>query len=240
MKKALRIAKYTLLSIASVIVTVVLVSFVWLQFYYEIDNPTILADVTDIVTECNDDYYAAYSSNATKGIILYQGAKVDYLAYGPLVNEIASRGYFCAVIDSPFNMALLNNGIPLEIMKSYPTINSWYIGGHSLGGVMACRILNEHPDFFDGVILLASYSDVDISNYDIEVISIYGSEDEVLSSHFYESGKKKLPSIKEFVIEGGNHAWFGNYGEQSGDGKATITPKEQQISTADIIAKTIG
>ena len=29
-------------------------------------------------------------------------------------------------------------------------------------------------------------------------------------------------------ISGGNHAYFGNYGEQKGDGKATITREEQQ------------
>ena len=30
------------------------------------------------------------------------------------------------------------------------------------------------------------------------------------------------------MIEGGNHSGFGKYGEQKGDGKASISNKEQQ------------
>ena len=37
------------------------------------------------------------------------------------------------------------------------------------------------------------------------------------------------------MIDGGNHAQFGDYGEQDGDGKATITPEEQQRQTAEEI-----
>ena len=35
-------------------------------------------------------------------------------------------------------------------------------------------------------------------------------------------------------MEGGNHAQFGNYGEQKGDGKATITATEQQEQTVKL------
>lgn len=37
------------------------------------------------------------------------------------------------------------------------------------------------------------------------------------------------------VIEGGNHAQFGNYGEQKGDTPADISPQEQQSQTVDAI-----
>ena len=53
----------------------------------------------------------------------------------------------------------------------------------------------------------------------------------------YEECKANLPSdLSESVIDGGNHAGFGMYGEQKGDGVATITNAEQIEITADIIA----
>lgn len=37
------------------------------------------------------------------------------------------------------------------------------------------------------------------------------------------------------VIKGGNHAQFGNYGLQKGDGQATISRKAQQQATAQAV-----
>ncbi|MBN2882364.1 MAG: hypothetical protein JXN10_02475, partial [Clostridia bacterium] len=36
-------------------------------------------------------------------------------------------------------------------------------------------------------------------------------------------------------ITGGNHAYFGNYGEQKGDGTASISREEQQNITAKAV-----
>lgn len=38
-------------------------------------------------------------------------------------------------------------------------------------------------------------------------------------------------NLTEYVIDGGNHAQFGSYGKQSGDGVATISPENQRIQT---------
>ena len=51
-----------------------------------------------------------------------------------------------------------------------------------------------------------------------------------------EEGKAFAPAnYFEYRIEGGNHAQFGNYGVQKGDGAAAITGPEQQQSTVDFI-----
>ena len=39
----------------------------------------------------------------------------------------------------------------------------------------------------------------------------------------------------EYAIEGGNHAQFGNYGEQKGDGAALISAEEQQQQAVQFI-----
>ena len=46
-------------------------------------------------------------------------------------------------------------------------------------------------------------------------------------------------NTKELIIEGGNHAQFGNYGKQSGDGEATIDPSEQQNQTIEFVIKSL-
>ena len=70
----------------------------------------------------------------------------------------------------------------------------------------------------------------------LSIASIYGSEDKVLNREKLEEGRELLPlGFQEYCIEGGNHAWFGNYGEQEGDGTAEISKEEQQEQTVDSI-----
>ena len=42
-------------------------------------------------------------------------------------------------------------------------------------------------------------------------------------------------SARELVIEGGNHAYYGNYGEQANDGQADITRENQQAQATDAL-----
>ena len=52
----------------------------------------------------------------------------------------------------------------------------------------------------------------------------------------YSDSLSNMPNdFTEIVIEGGNHAYFGAYGEQKGDGAATISQAEQIIITASHI-----
>ena len=41
------------------------------------------------------------------------------------------------------------------------------------------------------------------------------------------------------MIEGGNHAQFGNYGAQKGDGEAVISAQEQQEETIRFVMDVI-
>ena len=73
------------------------------------------------------------------------------------------------------------------------------------------------------------------------MLSVYGSEDGVLDMEKYEEAKDLLPEEHtEVIIAGGNHAQFGNYGEQDGDGIATISADEQQDATTNAIIEFIG
>ena len=95
----------------------------------------------------------------------------------------------------------------------------------------------EQAQALEGLILLAAYSTADLTETGLEVLSLYGTEDGVLNRQKYESSRVNLPEgFREVIIEGGNHAQFGSYGPQEGDGTAAITQTAQIRQTADAIA----
>lgn len=165
--------------------------------------------------------------NAKTGLIFYPGGKVEYTAYIPLMRELAANGIFCALCKMPLGLAVFDPHAADDVREEFPQIIHWYIGGHSLGGAMAASELSKHRETYDGLILLGAYSTEDLSNDQIMVLSLYGSENHVMNWDKYEKNKRNLPSdLHEVVIEGGCHAGFGMYGAQSGDGEPTITSAE--------------
>ncbi len=182
-----------------------------------------------IVFECD---------GATKGFIFYPGGKVEYTAYIPLMQAVSEHGVTYVLVEMPFNLAVLDINAAEGVQKDYPEIEDWYIGGHSLGGSMAASYVASHTDDFAGLVLLGAYSTADLSEADLAVLSVYGSEDRVMKRENYENNKSNLPpDFTELVIDGGCHANFGMYGAQDGDGTPNITNEEQIARTADAIVK---
>ena len=175
-----------------------------------------------------------------KGIILYPGGSVEAQAYAPLMHAVAEEGYLCIIVKMPLKLAVLDVDKADEVRKDYPNIADWYMAGHSLGGAMAATYAHENASQINGVILLAAYSTEDLKQDNLEVLRVYGSSDEVLNMENYEEYRSNLPEdAKEIEITGGNHAGFGNYGEQSGDGAAALSPKEQQEITLEAICEVL-
>lgn len=58
-------------------------------------------------------------------------------------------------------------------------------------------------------------------------------------NNYYHADEVALAVIADdaelMTIEDGNHAGYGNYGKQNGDGTATISSEQQQRETADAI-----
>jgi len=115
----------------------------------------------------------------------------------------------------------------------------WYIGGHSLGGAMAASYAADHADELDGLLLLAAYSTKDLSDSDLAVVSLVGSEDGVINRDKLAKYADNLPKDTTVDIQfaGGNHAYYGNYGEQDGDGKAGISREEEQATVVDAVVE---
>ena len=215
-------------------------TFYYINDYYRAEEVAVSLITTPKenvkVTEENG-VFTFKPQNATKAVIFYPGGKVEAKAYAPLMYALAEDGILGVIVTMPANLAVLDMDAAEGIQEKYPEIKSWYMAGHSLGGSMAASYIAENSKDFDGIILLASYSTADLSNSNLDVLSIYGSNDGVLNMEKYEECKTNLPNdFSESVIDGGCHAFFGAYGEQDGDGKATITRDEQiEITVNEIL-----
>ena len=176
------------------------------------------------------------------GIIFYPGGRVDYRAYAPFAESLSKKGFLVIIPKMPFNLAVFGYNAAKPIIEDYPGIEHWVIGGHSLGGSMAAHYLFENPDEFEGLLLVASYpaeSD-DLTNYPGYVTSVSASLDGLATVDDITASKSLLPSSTSFVIiQGGNHAQFGWYGNQAGDNPAIISREEQQdqllMATLDLL-----
>ncbi|NME84260.1 alpha/beta fold hydrolase [Clostridium sp. SM-530-WT-3G] len=186
---------------------------------------------SDTITVTDDKYitFTPKENVNDTGFIFYPGGLVEPEAYAPIMNKISQQGYQVIVVPMPMNLAIFDSNKAKDVIKDYPNIKNWVIGGHSLGGVMACKYAAKNPDTIKGVVLYASYPQNDeLKDTDIRVLSLWGSEDRVAKIDKILDAKNQVNSDSEFIeIIGGNHDHFGDYGEQKGDGESIITPQEQ-------------
>ncbi|NLB44151.1 MAG: alpha/beta fold hydrolase [Clostridiaceae bacterium] len=162
-------------------------------------------------------------------LVFYPGAKVEAVAYLPILEQIAQRcSITCILVTMPFNMAIFDVNAAGRVIGQFPDVTTWYLGGHSMGGAMASAYAADHPEQISGLILLGAYLYGDYPASDS--LTIYGS--------FNTSVANRVGYTENVVvIDGGNHAQFGNYGRQQGDPDATISAQTQQdIAVAAIQA----
>lgn len=178
-------------------------------------------------------------SEPVAGFIFYPGGRVDYRSYAPPARAIAAAGYLVVIPQMPLNLAFTGANVAGDIIAAHPQITTWTIGGHSLGGAMAARYAHRPPHQVQGLVLWAAYpaASDDLRQSALEVVSIYGDQDGLATPDKIMAGRSLLPDTARFVaIAGGNHAQFGAYGPQPGDGAATITTAAQQ---AQVVAATL-
>jgi len=109
-----------------------------------------------------------------------------------------------------------------------------------MGGAVAAQFVHEDPKRIRGLILIGTTHprDFDLSSFAGDVTKVYGTEDLVARQAQSEANKKLLPAGTTWVrVEGGNHAQFGFYGTQFGDGKATISRERQQQEAGEALVK---
>ncbi len=177
---------------------------------------------------------------AGRGFIFYPGGKVDAEAYAYFAHALADEGIFSVIVKMPFDLAVFGSGGAAKVLDAYPEIESWTIGGHSLGGVMAADYAAK-DERISGIVFLAAYPNSDLSRSGLRALSLTASNDGVLNREKYDAALPFFPADTVFSeIEGGNHAGFGSYGAQEGDGEATLSPAAQQEAAVRRIAEWIN
>ncbi len=230
-------------SIGGVLVAGVAAFFIYVGIYQHATNDalTYLEDSTLSKVEDKNDYvtFQPKDGKSTNGFIFYPGGKVEYKAYAPLLRDLSDQGISSILVKMPFNLAVFNINGADNKQSLMPNVTSWYIGGHSLGGAMASSYLGNHAKEYNGVVLLAAYSTVDLTSSNLKTLSLLASNDKVINKDKYDSNRKNLPQLEEHTIEGGIHSYFGDYGIQGGDGSPTITVVEQRKEVVSLISSFI-
>lgn len=178
----------------------------------QIDNLTILKGTSDT------------------GIIFYPGAKVEAIAYLPLLEKLQGQGFTCVLVEMPFHMAIFNTNGADAVFSLGLEVDKWYMAGHSMGGGMASAYASKNPQKIEGLLLLGAYVYGDYPPS--QSLTIYGSYNDNL--------EEKINYTQNIhIIQGGNHAKFGNYGIQKGDPEGDITTEEQQDIAVTLITQFI-
>lgn len=237
--------KRIILVVLIVILIIIIGSFFYLsQSYKPVDGNQNFINKKKIL-ESDSYYFFKADTNYDTAFIFYQGGKVEELSYAPICEKIRRNGYSVFLVKMPFNLAVFDlDRAKIILDEDKDDIKNWYLIGHSLGGSMAASYLDDVNDKkLKGLILLASYpaESVDLSNKNYRVLSITASQDKILDQKKYIATKDNLPSSTVYrQIEGGNHAGFGNYGVQSGDGIIKIEKEEQWDHTVNLIVDFIN
>lgn len=231
--------KKKLFIMGMVILLLVTGSYVYIAQYYHADAVALQAlhsDETVAITHMEYGWY--FDGPATEdAFIFYPGGKVEAEAYAPLCHQLAERGIDVCLVEMPCRLAILQPHKAKQVFSVHHYRN-WYIGGHSLGGVAATQFAAQNDNLLKGVILLGAYAMKDV--HDLKTLFIYGSEDHVLNMKQYQKNRHHAPKdALEHIIVGGNHAQFGSYGVQKGDGTALITPEKQIEETVEVILENI-
>lgn len=190
-----------------------------------------VTDQGDLIT------FLPAGASPTVGFIFYPGGRVMPGSYAPYMRDFARQGYAAFIVKMPLNFAIFGINKADDVIKAYPQIRTWVIGGHSLGGSMAAQYV-AGSDKVRGLVFWASYPATDLSKKNIAVLSVFGGNDGVLNQKAAADSQKYMPADAQSVtIDGSNHAFFGYYGVQDGDKPASIPHEE---AAAKIEAATLA
>ncbi len=229
MSKKLKIA---LISVASLLLLIVIGFIVYINITYGPDQEAkqVYKDNGNSLT------FGTEYEDSEIGFIIYPGGKVEPEAYSPLAKQLSDEGYLVVIAKFTFNLGIMDSNAADGIIEKYNEIDEWVIIGHSLGGTAASIYANDNDDIIHSVVFLGSYAYKNLSDNNLNTITITGSNDLVLDTEGFNDSLDNYPdNVNHYTIDGGNHAYFGNYGNQKGDGVATITNSEQQSQTIALI-----
>lgn len=231
------LARSAAITLAMLLVVAALVGLVYVETPYgptDADPDALRANVTATDTEAGYVLQGGPVTDETVGLVFYPGARVTPESYLPhLAPLVAERDVVVVIPEMPLNFAVFDVDAADEAIAANPEIDRWYVGGHSLGGAMACEYASAGQE---GLVLFASYCANDLGDADLRTLSVLGTEDGVIDGEREREARTNLPSGTEIVeIEGMNHAQFGAYGPQRGDDEPRISDEEARERLSAVV-----
>ncbi|RUR00858.1 alpha/beta hydrolase [Labedella endophytica] len=227
-----------------VVVLIAVVFLAWAHTVMAGDRDAALEVWTDDaieVTETSDSFVLRPTAGGSDhGLVFIPGARVQPFAYARnLAGVVEDAGVTVVVTKPTLNLAFFDTRSLAAFAAAAPEVDSWTVGGHSLGGVRACQLAaGDDSVEVTGLVLLGSYCANDLSASALSVLSVSGTNDGLTTPEDVESNAGLLPQDTEYVVlDGGNHADFGDYGAQPGDGESTL-PRD--AVRAEITAALVG
>jgi hypothetical protein len=188
---------------------------------------------------------AAKAPAKTTGLVVYCGDRVPPEAYAYLARSCAEAGYPAVLASMPLNFPMLAPSRAVAAATALPGVARWVIAGHAQGGAAAASFVlsnaaSREPMAVAGLLLLASSpgKGVDLSTKTLSVVTVEATLDHLAPPAVIAAGRDRLPAGSRYVeIAGGNHAQFGEYGPQPGDGLAEIPgPSQRKAAVEEAIA----
>ncbi|GAA1424787.1 alpha/beta hydrolase [Agrococcus citreus] len=179
------------------------------------------------------------------GLVFQPGARVDARAYVPLLTRVSRAGYLVVIVKQPLDIAFTAIDAPSGIIDDHPEISAWAVGGHSLGGVAASSYAAAHPEEVGGLLLWASYPPDSLADRDdLRAASVSGTLDGLATPDDLAASRADLPPDTAITqVEGGIHAFFGDYGDQPGDGTPTVSraaAQDQVVGASIALLDSLG
>jgi pimeloyl-ACP methyl ester carboxylesterase len=188
------------------------------------------------------------TSRREVGLVFFPGALVEPAAYAPLLREVALAGYPALLVELPRRGAFGGAdgaeviGRARRAMRGVASVSEWVLSGHSRGGAVAARLVQESGAGISGLVLVGTSHprDFSLAASTLLVTKVLGTRDGIAPIQKSDANRHLLPATSHWVlIEGGNHSQFGWYGFQPGDSFATIDRHHQQELTREALVNAL-
>ncbi|XMB72916.1 alpha/beta hydrolase [Mycoplasmatota bacterium WC30] len=225
--KLLKYIKKTLLTIFIILVFLAVGLGIYATGSYtalpEMEEAIESLDLSEVNYKENMNKISYTVEDPLMNIIFVPGGLVTPDSYKYLAANLAIEGYNVTISKAIYNLAIFTPNKPNRYIDE--DLENVIIG-HSLGGVVASMAASGNEDI-SKVILLGSYPIKDL--LDKDTLFITAEHDEGMDPDKFDDSLKYVNDNNViFNIEEGNHAQFGWYGPQKGDGEAEISTLVQQ------------
>lgn len=168
-------------------------------------------------------------------LVFYPGGLVRPQAYEWLGRALAADGVMTVIPEFPADLAVTGINRADALLARYAAGRPVVLGGHSLGGAMACDYASRHASSLAGLLLEAAYPADNVTVAGVRTLVLAAEHDGLATPAKVDAALPRLPGAQVVRLDGSVHAFFGRYGPQSGDGVPTVSRSDAEAATLTAI-----